>query len=554
MPKLSRRRVMGLLSVPAVASLASVAPAEDAAPPADARADRGARVYNIREHGAKGDGTTLDTAAVQAAIDAANADDGGTVLVPAGDFLIGTVELKSHVTLRIAAKGRLLGSGDIKDYHAGRNIPRGNGNIVLLSAADAENVSIEGPGTIDGQGAKWYTGKGDMTGPNQDSSQGYFNRPHLLIFSNCQNVRMRDVFLSSSAYHCVRILRCKQVKLDGVRIHNRVNKNNDGFHINSSEYVHIVNCDVACQDDACALFGSNKFVTVTNSTFSTRWSCFRFGGGEPENITISNCVIYETYGCAIKIGMGRGGRMENVTFSNLILKDVTGPISIGLSKGNPIGRDGTPRPAGIVRNLRFEGIRGTVVAEGRQHADLLDKSSFRHNEKESERRSCIVVNSVADEPIEGITFTDVHLTFGGGGSVAESRREIPKVAGEYFLIGPPPAYGLYARNARGLTLNNVRFGVETPDLRPAVVFERVEDAVITGLTAQGNAEAESLLRFTAVKDVLLTSPRVTGSSSVFLRVEGTGNENVKIEGGDLTRAQSATSFGEGVSETSVRQG
>ena len=77
---------------------------------------------------------------------------------------------------------------------------------------------------------------------------------------------VRDVFLTRSAYHCVRLLECSYVRLDGVRIHNRVNLNNDGFHINSSQYVNIVNCNVMCQDDACALFGSNKFVTVTNCT------------------------------------------------------------------------------------------------------------------------------------------------------------------------------------------------------------------------------------------------------------------------------------------------
>ena len=435
--------------------------------------------------------------------------------------------------------------------------------MVLLSAANAENVTIEGPGTIDGQGAKWYTGKGDMTGPGQDSSQGYSQRPHLVIFYKCQGVRMRDVFLTASAYHCVRILQCRQVKFDGVRIHNRVNKNNDGFHFNNCEYVHIANCDVACQDDACALFGSNKFVTVTNSTFSTRWACFRFGGGEPENITISNCVIYETYGCAIKIRMGRGSRMENVTFSNLILKDVTGPISIGLGgasrRPNATSANNTPRPPGIVRNLRFEGIRATVVAEGRQHADLSDTSKFR----DGERRTCIVVNGAGDDFIENVTFSDVHVTYAGGGTLEDAQRVVGPIAGEYFEIGtpkvgdtpeaygPPPAYGLYARRVRGLTLDNVRFEVAAPDLRPAIVFDHVEDAALFGVSMQGTPEAESLLKVTNTKDVLLASCRVLTPAASFLRVEGTSNANLKIEGGDLTKVKAKTAFGAGAAETAV---
>src|SRR5437660_71861 len=125
----------------------------------------GARIFNVRDFGAQGDGQTLDTAAVQAAIDACTKDKGGTVVVPAGDFIVGTVELKSNVTLHVSAAGRLLGSGKPDHYTAGKGVPPGNGNVVLLYAVDADNVTIEGRGTIDGQGDRFYTGKGDNTGP-----------------------------------------------------------------------------------------------------------------------------------------------------------------------------------------------------------------------------------------------------------------------------------------------------------------------------------------------------------------------------------------------------
>ena len=140
------------------------------------------------------------------------------------------------------------------------------------------------------------------------------------------------------------------------------NGNNDGFHFISCQFVHVSNCDVHCQDDACApaLFGSNKFVTVTNCTFSTRWSVFRFGGGEAENITVSNCVIYDTYGCPIKMRCGAGARFENITFSNLILeKRTTGPISIGLQSSRRRSDLTRRKPLvkGIVRNIAFNGLR-----------------------------------------------------------------------------------------------------------------------------------------------------------------------------------------------------
>jgi len=459
--------------------------------------------------------------------------------------------LKSNVTLHLCAAGRFLGSDKIEHYSAGKGVPPSNGNVVLLYAANAENISIEGKGTVDGQGAKFYTGKGDNTGPGQKREQGYVNRPHLAIFYRCKNLSMQDVFLTASAYHCMRILECTRVQLQGVRIHNRVNKNNDGFHLVSNQYVHISNCDVACQDDACALFGSNKFVTVTNCSFSTRWSVFRFGGGKSENITVSNCVIYETYGCPIKMRFGSGSGIENAIFSNLVMNNVTGPISIGLdssSRRSATSADG-PRPKGYVRNLVFSGIRATVVADGRQHADLPFPSSYRPGEM----RSCIVLNGVGEDFLEGISLSDIQITFEGGGTSEEAaRRDVPKMAGEYFELGVLPAYGLYARNVRGLNLHNVRFEVANPDLRPALVFENVEDAAVNALSAQGNPNGESLLRFTDSREIYLSACRVLTPAAVFLHAEGSASRGITIDGGDVAKAANVVSFGNGASKDAVK--
>ena len=533
----------GLLNAPASAAEPPGKAPAASAPPRD-------RLYDIRDFGAVGDGSTLSTAAVQSAIDACSQNQGGTVLVPAGDYVVGTLELKSNVTLHLAAHGRLLGSGDRTQYHAGRGIPRSNGNVVLLSAADADNVSIEGTGTIDGSGAKFFTGKGDNTGPGQNSSDGYFDRPHLLVFYRCRNLRIRDTFLTASAYHCVRILHCEHVHFEGVRIHNRVNKNNDGFHFNDCRYVHLTNCDVACQDDACALFGSNQFITVTNCTFSTRWSVFRFGGGHAKNIVVSNCVIYETYGCAIKMRCGANTRFENITFSNLIMEDVTGPISIGLDSTSRKSRNATdPVTPGIIRNIVFNGIRATVVGTGRQHSDLPFPSGFRPGET----RTCITLNGVNDEMLENISFNDVHVIYEGGGTQAEAEvRQVPMIAGEYFEIGTPPAYGLYARNVRGLTLHNVRFEVKTSDLRPAVIFDHVNDAALNGLSAHGNAQGESLLRFINTQDVLLSASRALSAAAVFLRVEGADSAGITLDGGDLSKAVLPLELSSNATSSSVK--
>jgi len=513
----------------------------------------GVKTYNIREFGAKGDGQSLDTAALQAAIDACHRDQGGTVLVPAGVFVIGAVELKSNVTLRISAGGTLLGSADGKQYHAIDAIPLqgdttlNDGNWGLIWAVKARNIAVEGPGTIDGQGAQF---RSPTRGAPPPSGLGGSHRPYHILLYQCQDFAVRDIFLKDCAFHSLRIVQCSYGKFDGIRIHNRVNHNNDGFHFVSGQHMAISNCDVVCQDDACALFGSCQNITVTNCSFSTRWSVFRFGGGTVENIAVSNCLIYDTYGCPIKIRGGEGPRIENLSFSNIVMKNVTGPISICLGPRNrrPGADPSAPQPTeGVVRNISFRGIHATVSVPV-PFPDVPFISAY----NPGEIKSCIGLSGVGGY-LENISFDDVHVTFPGGGTAEEGAlRDVPKVVGEYYAAGVFPAHALYARNVRGLTLNNVRFDVAGTELRPSVVFDHVEDAAINGMTLQADPKAESVARFIDSRDVLLSATRVNKPGPVFLRVEGSSSQNITIDGGDLSRAEKAVSVGAGAAASGVK--
>jgi hypothetical protein len=558
--KVSRRKWLEYVSVPALATVgfgltglnASAQPSlHDKKEPGDEKMF-GAGAYNVRDFGALGDGKNLDTAAIQAAIDKCYNEKGGTVLIPAGEFLSGTIELKRNVTLHLSAGGKLLGSPRREDYSAGKGVPAGNGNIVFIYAVNADNISIEGRGTIDGNGAAFYNGKGDNTGPGQGGVGGNFDRPHLFIFYQCNNLLMRHAFFTASAYHCCRILKCKHVYIDGIRIYNRVNKNNDGFHFNDGEYVHIVNCDVQCQDDACALFGSNKFVTITNCSFSTRWSIFRFGGGESQNITISNCLIYDTYGCPVKISAGRAS-IENFTFSNIIMKNVTGPIGIGFSgtSTNNNNSQNTSRP--FIRNISFHGIRASVIPKPINHPDI----PFDVKPYDGEINSCITLNAMGEYYLETISFSDVHVTYAGGGTKEQAaKRDVPEVAAEYFGVwgtAPfgPPAYGIYARNVKGLSIHNVRLQFENEDERPALIFDNVQDASVSGLSAQGNPRSE-LLRLINSKDILFTATKLLNPAGIFLQVEGGQSENIIVDGGDLRKAKALLAFKNGGKKEAVK--
>jgi hypothetical protein len=247
---------------------------------------------------------------------------------------------------------------------------------------------------------------------------------------------------------------------------------------------------------------------------------------------------------------GARTRFENITFSNLVMKNVTGPISIGLDSTSRRRPDDTrPLIKGVVRNIAFNGIRASVVAEGGQFADLPFPSEYRPGET----RTCITLNGVGDDFLENISLTDVQVTYEGGGTAEEAAvRDVPKIAGEYFEVGTLPAYGLYARNVKGLMLHNVRFDVHRPDVRPAVVLDHVSDAALNGFSAQGNDNAESLLRLIDTRDVLLTACRVLTLTAVFIEAEGAACGEIVVDGGALSKAGRIVGVSRGASVDAIK--
>lgn len=557
-PLLSRREWLGKMALPATGAVVAAAllegkeahasrPKQEAEKPADL----GARVYNIRDYGAKGDGKTVDTAALQAAIDACNKDGGGVVLVPSGTFVIGTTELKSNVTLYIVADGRLLGSTDGKQYHAVDSIPLtgdstlDDGNWAMFFAVKQKNIRVQGPGTIDGQGAQFRSPERGAMAPSGLRGP---ERPYFVLLYQCEDVTMRNLSLIDCAYHCIRPIQSKRLHMENLYIHSRVNNNNDGFHFVSCEYATVSNCVVLCGDDACALFGSCRNITVTSCIFSTRWSVFRFGGGHAGNIAVSNCVLSVVDGCPFKFQGDAGSQFENMSFSDIVLDQVTGPISI--SVGATKSPEGQQFPPVAVRNISFSHIHGTVTTSP---AETLPESSLHVGLQPGEAHSAIVLNAVNGCTIEDISFSDVHLSFGGGGTADEgARRDVPQVFGEYFELGPIPAYGLYARNAKGITLSNVRFQTAAQDLRPAVVLDHAEDVAFNGFSVQGDLQAESVVRLSGCKQVMFSATRVLTQSSPFLSVEGADNENIIVDGGDLSKASSPAIYKSGASPSAVK--
>jgi hypothetical protein len=238
------------------------------------------------------------------------------------------------------------------------------------------------------------------------------------------------------------------------------------------------------------------------------------------------------------------------------MNNVTGPIGIGFSgtSTNNNNKNTVSPSKSFVRNVVFNAIRATVVLQPIPHPDI----HFELNFKEGEKNSCITLNAMGDYYLENISFTDVHVRYAGGGTAEQAaKRNIPPIAAEYFGVwdtapGGPPAYAMYARNVKGLSLQNVRFEYDQPEARPAVVFDNVQDASINGFSAQGSPGTE-LLRFINSKDILLTAPKLLTSAKVFLQVEGAASEGIIVDGGDLRKATKAVAFENGATKNAVRQ-
>jgi hypothetical protein len=505
---------------------------------------------SVRDYGAAGDGEKLDTGAIQAAIDACTSKGGGVVFLPPGDYLTGTITLKDNVTLHVGPSARLLGSTSLADYpNLGRNAKLGypeHLDYCLINAYRAHHVALTGEGCVDGQGAAFPRG---MEGFNLESeaaapSSQTFTRPTLLHFTDCEDVTISNLTLQHAPAWCCQLETCKRMWIRGVRLFNRANQNNDGFDLTACEDVMISDCHIDCGDDAIALKEGGFRIVVTNCLISTRWSAVRIGPeslGTFRDIAVSNCVIYDTYGAAIKIQEVEGGVMENISFDNLVMDHVTGPISIRL--GGYLGWRQERKeslPIGVLRNISFSNIRA-VMAD--------DAYPLPHEVPAfpGEKLSCVSIVGVPGYFAENIAFSGIHFTFPGGGTLEDAQRSIPELRDhypDYHVFGTLPAYGVYLRHVKGLTIEDVTLDVAAADLRPALVGEDVEDLELSSFRAAGG-DAAALLRLRDARQVYLHSCRPLNQVPLFLSVEGAGSRDILLQANDLRRAGQSFAFADG---------
>lgn len=281
-------------------------------------------IFNVKDYGALPDGKTINTKAIQAAVDACASAGGGRVLLENGIFMSGTIILRSFVDFHIAANATLLGSPNCEDYpirddtkHVkNEDLPRFRNNCFIY-AEESEGVSITGLGIIDCNGESFIIPR-----PEDEKIGWRFKRIHAptparaVFFAGCRNVKIEDVtMVNQPAGWSYWIHDCDYVTMDKLKIEAEVDyPNNDGIHINSSRNVTVSNCDITCGDDCLV-------VRANNRSLKEKKVC--------EKVTVTNCNL-TSYSSGIRIGWMNDGVIRNCTFSNLIMTDTTKGVEIGL--------------------------------------------------------------------------------------------------------------------------------------------------------------------------------------------------------------------------------
>ncbi len=400
---------------------------------------------SVKAFGAVGDGKTNDTKAIQAAIDAASRAGGGTVVLPPGAFVSGSIFLKDRITLFLDPASTLLGSRDRRDYPLVDGRWEGSTRAMhaaLIHAAGATSVAVAGRGTVDGRGQEWWRlfRSGELELP----------RPRLIALEDCEDVLLEGFTARNSPSWTVNPVRSHNVRISGLAIVNPGDSpNTDGINPDSCSAVRISDCYVSVGDDCITIKAGSEHeaaerarpcedVVVTNCVLERGHGGVVIGSetsGGVRNVSISNCVFKGTdRGIRMKSRRGRGGTVERIRVSNIVMSEVLCPFTMNLHYGCGAwgeeavsDRGARPVDAGTphFRDIAFNAISASAV---------LLAAAF--------------IDGLAEAPVEDLSFTDVRVELGG-----EAEAAAPEMAEGLPLLSRA---GFHASNVRGLHLNGLR--------------------------------------------------------------------------------------------------
>ncbi|WP_217594701.1 glycoside hydrolase family 28 protein [Cohnella sp. GbtcB17] len=510
-------------------------------------------VYDVRAYGAAGDGSTLDTVAINRAIERCRDSGGGTVLLPAGTYLSGTVFMYSDVTLHLDAGAVLLGSPNVDDYPA---LPYTSEyrNTALIAAIGAERFSIEGRGTIDGNGDAFaeyasadllrdfdasYTRQGEAYFRENDKADDgpveMKRRPGILILIlNGRDAQVSRLHIRNAPNWCLHVAGTDGALLTGLDIKNSLLvPNADGIDVSRSRNVRISDCNIEAGDDGLAFSPCAE----------------GFGGGANENIVVQNCMI-QSRSAGIRIGWD-AYNFRNFQFHNIVIRDSNRGIGLFLREGESIENIVF---SNIVIETRLHKGKWWGKAEpihisalpGLEHAGrVVDRQvkpghvrgvTFSNVAIRGEQG--IVLHGSAHTPLENIVFDNVRMhmksgplmeTFGGNFDFR------PALDAEMNVFGHDiPA--LYAKHVKGLKLRGFELSWEDgmPDYcRNGIEIESFADVAIEGFRGrQPQADEGAAIVLRGGRGVIIRNSAAAPGTACFLRAEGV--EGAALFAGNVT--------------------
>lgn len=449
--------------------------------------------YNVRNYGAKGDGKTLDSPAINAAIEDAASDGGGQVYLPAGIYLSGSIRLKSNIDLHLAPGCIILAApaemkaydvsesfGGFPEYQDGGHTYFHNS---LIWAEGESNISITGHGMIDGEGLTRMDT--ERAGNLQGGSIGTGDK--AIALKKCRQVTLRDFKVYRGGHFAIIMTGCDLSTLDNLTI----DTNRDGIDIDCCKYLTMTNCKVNTpHDDAIVLKSSYalkkpvicEHIAVSNCNITgykcgtlldgtyvpekVNWVCGRFklgteSNGGYRNISLTNSTFMYSSGLAFEVV--DQGIMENIVVSNISMSHVHHyPIYITTGCRN----------------------RGPKEVTRKSSACDIQISNLVADDCDS--LCSIIVTGMPEEPIRNVFLNNVRLKFRGGGAKELLNKEYREQGTNYpepKFAGETPAYGLYARHVVGLNANDLTFSYMNPEFRPSVVLDDVKDATLRDILA-----------------------------------------------------------------------
>ncbi|HZL09687.1 MAG TPA: glycoside hydrolase family 28 protein [Prolixibacteraceae bacterium] len=442
------------------------------------------KTINVLDFGAKADGKTLNTTAIQAGIDSLARLGGGKLIIPEGRFLSGSIVLKSGVEIHLQKNAFLLGSTDPSQY---KSLKRWK---ALILAEEQTNICISGKGTIDGQGRRlalnidslYYFGKLDpqhynlrRKRPNEDM------RPQIINFGSCKNLKITGITIKNSSSWVQTYDKCRNLTVDSVRVISDAYWNNDGIDISDCKNVRVTNCFVNSADDGICLKSSDKddwndSIYIANCTVRSSANAIKFGTastGGFKNVTIENIKVYDTFRSAIALEAVDGGLLENIVVNNITATNTGNGIFIRLGHRNKDER------YSILRNVSIKNVKIEISFDRPdKNYDLRGPDlPFFHNPFPCS------ITGIEGHPVENVSLENIEISYPGRGNdglailpiyrlkdVPEQEAEYP----EFSMFGELPAWAFYVRHVNGLSIKNVTVKAEAPDYRPAFVFDNVD--------------------------------------------------------------------------------